>query len=74
MRISTLDPITMHEVKELDQAPYVVEGEGRNSFIVYFESETTRAIYLDISLDAPNSDVPPPYASSAYADTAQMMN
>lgn len=47
MRITNLDPISMHGVKDVANAPFVVEGEGPNALIIYFESEANRAEYLD---------------------------
>lgn len=38
MITSTLDPISMNEVTDLDNAPYVIEGEGDNALKIYFES------------------------------------
>lgn len=48
MITSTLDPISMNEVADLENAPYVIEGEGDNALKIYFESEANRQEYLDI--------------------------
>lgn len=48
MITSTIDPITMNDVTDLENAPYVVEGEGDNALKIYFESEENRREYLDI--------------------------
>ena len=39
MRISTLDPMSLNDVKDVEAAPYVIEGEGDNAIQLYFESE-----------------------------------
>jgi hypothetical protein len=46
MRISTLDPISMNDVTDLDSAPYVLDGDLK----IYFESEANRREYLDIPM------------------------
>jgi len=50
MITSTLDPISMNDVTDLENAPYVIEGEGDNTLKIYFESEKNRQEYLDIPL------------------------
>lgn len=49
MHIDTLDPISMNEVTVLTGAPYVVEGGGYSSLIIYFENEANRRLYLELS-------------------------
>ena len=46
MRISTTDPMTLNDVTDTEQAPFVVEGEGDNAIKIYFESEQNRMDYL----------------------------
>ena len=46
MRISTLDPISMNDVKDTQTAPYVIDGDLK----IYFESEANKNEYLDIPL------------------------
>ena len=46
MRITTLDPMTLNDVKDLDNATYIVEGEGDNALKIYFESCENRDEYL----------------------------
>ena len=55
MRISTLDPISMNDVTDVDSAPFVVEGEGPNALKIYFENEANKAEYLDIPLHTANA-------------------
>ena len=54
MNIHTLDPITLNDVTDLDNAPYVVEGEGPGAIKIYFESEENKSEYLD--MDTHGSD------------------
>ena len=48
MITTTLDPITLNDVTDLENAPYVIEGEGPNALKIYFESEQNKREYLDI--------------------------
>lgn len=50
MITSTLDPISMNDVIDTDNAPFVIEGEGENALKVYFESERNKQEYLSIGL------------------------
>ena len=53
MRISTLDPISMNDVKDKETAPYVIDGDLK----IYFESEENKNTFLEIPLHgALNSD------------------
>ncbi len=74
MRISTLDPISMHDVHNIDSAPYVIEGTGPNALKIYFESETNKAEYLDIPLHTANSTITAAYAQCADSDIAGSIN
>lgn len=47
MNIHTLDPITLNDVTDLDNAPCVIEGEGNGAIKIYFESEQNKSEYLD---------------------------
>ena len=47
MITTTLDPITLNDVKDTENAPYIIEGEGSGALKIYFESEETRQAYLD---------------------------
>ena len=44
MRISTLDPISMNDVNDIDSAPYVIEGEGPNALKIFFVNEENKAV------------------------------
>lgn len=47
MRITTTDPMTLNDVTDLEHAPFVIEGNGADTMKIYFESEQSRAEYLD---------------------------
>jgi hypothetical protein len=47
MNIITLDPITLNDVTDLDNAPYVIEGQGDGAIKIYFESDENKHEYLD---------------------------
>lgn len=46
MRTSTTDPMTLNDVTDLENAPYVIEGQGASAIRIYFESEQNRDDYL----------------------------
>ena len=46
MITTTLDPISLNDVEDIDNAPYVIGGEGQNALKIYFESEQNRQEYL----------------------------
>lgn len=50
MRTSTLDPISLEDVTDLENAPFVIEGEGDSAIKVYFQSEDNRREYLEMEL------------------------
>ena len=50
MIVTTLDPITLNDVTDLDNAPYLIEGQGDGAIKIYFESEQNRQAYLDTPL------------------------
>jgi hypothetical protein len=45
MITTTLDPISLNDVIDIENAPYIVEGEGQNALKIYFESEANRLEY-----------------------------
>ncbi len=47
MITTTLDPITLNDVTDIENAPYVIEGEGDGALKIYFESEENKQTYLD---------------------------
>lgn len=50
MNIITLDPITLNDVTDLDNAPYVIDGQGDGAIKIYFESEENKREYLDMPM------------------------
>ena len=56
MRISTTDPITGNDVADPESHPFIIEGNGTNALKIYFESEETMQIYLDIPVQNPGKD------------------
>ena len=46
MITSTLDPITLNDVTDLENSPYVIEGN--DLLKIYFESEENRQEYINI--------------------------
>ena len=47
MITTTLDPITLNDVTDIENAPYVIEGEGDGALRIYFESEANKQEYLN---------------------------
>lgn len=74
MRISTLDPMTLNDVTDLDNAPYIIDGEGTNALKIYFENETNKAEYLDIPMHTANASVSAAYAKVADSDITGTIN
>ncbi len=52
MIISTTDPITMNNIADPDNHPSIIEGKGKTAIRIYFESEDTRQIWLEICGDS----------------------
>ncbi len=50
MRTSTLDPISLEDVTDLEKAPFVIEGEGDAAIKIYFKSEENRREYLEMEV------------------------
>jgi hypothetical protein len=46
-RIETTDPITGNSLQQLVDMPYVIEGQGEDSIVIYFENELNRDAYLE---------------------------
>ncbi len=47
MITTTLDPISLNDVTDIENAPYLVEGEGQNALKIYFESEQDKVEYVN---------------------------
>ncbi len=54
MIVETTDPITGNDVTDLENAPYVVDGDLK----IYFESEESKAEFLAIEVENPAEDLP----------------
>jgi len=50
MRVTTLDPMSLEDVTDLDSAPYVIEGEGEAALKIYFCSEENRQAYVEMEM------------------------
>ena len=55
MRISTLDPSSMNDETDIDDAPFVIEGQGPDALKIYFEDEANKAAYINIPLHTANA-------------------
>jgi hypothetical protein len=47
MMTFTRDPITLNDVTNLEDAPFIIEGSGDSSIKIYFESEANKQEYLE---------------------------
>ena len=47
MMAFTRDPITLNDVTNLEEAPFIIEGSGDSSIKIYFESEANKQEYLE---------------------------
>ena len=50
MRTTTMDPMTLNDVKDINNAPYVIEGEGAQSIKIYFETEASKQEYVAMEI------------------------
>jgi len=50
MITTTLDPISLNDVTDTENAPCVIEGQGDSALKIYFESEDNKQEYLDTPL------------------------
>jgi hypothetical protein len=57
MRVSTTDPISGNDVKDLANAPFLIEGAGDGALKIFFESEDNKRAYLDIEVEHPGNDL-----------------
>jgi len=48
---TTTDPITLHDVHDPEQHPCLYEGDGENGIEIYFESEESKRVYLDMDVE-----------------------
>jgi hypothetical protein len=47
MMTFTRDPITLNDVTNLEEAPFIIEGSGDSRIKIYFESEANKQEYLE---------------------------
>ena len=50
MRTTTLDPMSLNDVTDLENAPSIIEGKGDNAIKIYFETTQNRDDYLNMEL------------------------
>lgn len=74
MRICTSDPISLNDVTDVENAPFVIEGQGPNALKIYFESEANRNEYLAIPLHTANATLSAAYAQVADSDITGTIN
>ncbi len=74
MIVSTTDPISMQDVTDIENAPFVIEGEGPNAIKIYFQSEANKAEYLEIPLHGANATVSAAYAKVADSEITGTIN
>jgi hypothetical protein len=46
MMTVTRDPITLNDVLDLQKAPFLVEGSGKDAMLIFFESDENKQEYL----------------------------
>ncbi len=56
MRIATTDPITLRDVPDPENHPFLIEGTGEDAIKIYFESEETKHAYEEIAVEHPGND------------------
>ncbi len=47
MMTFTRDPITLNNMTNLEEAPFIIEGSGDSSIKIYFESQANKQEYLE---------------------------
>ena len=48
---TTTDPITLHDVPNPEQHPYILDGDMDNGLMIYFETDQTRKIFQELDDD-----------------------
>jgi len=74
VNIATTKPMTGHDVTDLDNAPFVVEGRGKSALKVYFESEQSRQAYLEFAAEAEDHNPVDAYTQIAGNETVGTIN
>jgi len=57
MIVQTTDPMTGHDVTDLENAPCVIEGTGDSPLKIYFESEDSKRAYLEVETREPDAEI-----------------
>lgn len=47
---TTLDPMSLNDVTDLENSPYIIEDKDNAAMKIYFESEQNRDDYLSMEL------------------------
>lgn len=71
MRVTTTDPISGNDVADLDNKPFIIEGEGESALKIYFESLANKASYAEIETKTPQAVLLDVYGRTT--DTAREM-
>jgi hypothetical protein len=50
-RISTTDPITLRDIPDPYGLPYIVESDADGDVTIYFESQQTRQMYMNMQVE-----------------------
>ena len=53
MIVTTIDPVTGNRVCDLEHHPFIIEGSGMAALKIYFESETSKQVYLSAQPEPP---------------------
>ena len=55
-RLKTSDPISIHEINNLEGKSFVIEGALYNDVTIYFVNEQNKQTYKDIPVEGPVKD------------------
>ena len=69
MITTTLDPITQNDVTDLENAPFVREGEGDSALGIYFVSEANKQEYRNTEVHGSEGRSGQKNINDARADT-----
>ena len=56
MRVTTTDPMSLHDVPHPEVHPYVIEGMGESALKIYFENEDNKKAYQELHTEHPGED------------------
>ncbi len=69
MRVITFDPISLNDVTDLVNAPFLLQGKGDERMKIYFENSANRARYRRITHAAANVTLTGAYERVAECDS-----